>query len=138
MDFSALKWSAIAACFVFSMLSGSLWFGPKTFFPAWWKSIGKQPSDKPDGSPQTWALLLGGSLVQAICMSMLVPLIAGRNGGLTVASGATAGFLVWLGIVAPAGLVNKLFAGYLKAWVIETGCHLVNYVAFGAIIGAMG
>ena len=61
MDFSALKWSAIAVCFVFSMLSGSLWFGPKTFFPAWWKSIGKQPSDKPDGSPQTWALLLGGS-----------------------------------------------------------------------------
>jgi hypothetical protein len=61
------------------MVSGSLWFGPKTLFPT-----------------------------------------------------------IWLGIVAPSGLVNKLFPGYLKAWAIETGCHLVNYVAFGAIIGAMG
>ncbi len=138
MDLGTLKWSAIGACFVFSMVSGSIWFGPKTFFPAWWSAIGKSAGEKPHGEPQTWILLLGASVLQATFMSIVVPVLASRSGGLSVSSGATAGFFIWLGIVAPSGLVNKLFPGYLKAWAIETGCHLVNYVAFGAIIGAIG
>jgi hypothetical protein len=29
-----------------------------------------------------------------------------------------------------------LFAGQLKAWVIEVGNHLVTFILFGAILGA--
>jgi hypothetical protein len=58
-----------------------------------------------------------------------------RNGIDRAGSGALTGFALWLGFVAPTGLVNKVFPGHLKAWAIETGNHLVNFVAFGAIIG---
>ena len=45
--------------------------------------------------------------------------------------------LLWLGFVAPTYLVNKLFAGHgLKVWAIEVGNHLVNFILFGAILGA--
>jgi len=33
-------------------------------------------------------------------------------------------------------LTNKVFAGQLKAWMLETGNHLIVFVLFGAILGA--
>jgi len=121
---------------VFSVVSGSLWFGPKTFFPVWWKAIGKSDSDKPDGRPMTWILIMVSSFVQAVFMALMVNAMGSMTGGATLVSGMTAGFLLWLGFVAPTSLVNKLFPGYLKAWAIENGNHLINFVVFGAILGA--
>jgi hypothetical protein len=57
-------------------------------------------------------------------------------GGATLASGAMAGFLIWLGFVATTSLTNKLFAAQLKAWLYEVGNHLVTMVVMGAIAGA--
>ena len=136
MDFSAINWLAVLACVVFSVVSGSLWFGPRTFFPVWWKAIGKSDSDKPDGRPLTWILILVSSFVQAVFMALMVNAMGSMTGGATLVSGVTAGFLLWLGFVAPTSLVNKLFPGYLKAWAIENGNHLINFVVFGAILGA--
>lgn len=136
MDFSAINWLAVIACVVFSVVSGSLWFGPKTFFPVWWKAIGKSDSDKPDGRPLTWILILVSSFVQAVFMALMVNAMGSMTGGATLGSGVTAGFLLWLGFVAPTSLVNKLFPGYRKAWAIENGNHLINFVVFGAILGA--
>lgn len=136
MDLSSINWLAVIACVVFSVVSGSLWFGPKTFFPVWWKAIGKSESDKPDGRPLTWILIMGSSFVQAVFMALMVNAMGSMTGGATLVSGVTAGFLLWLGFVAPTSLVNKLFPGYLKAWAIENGNHLINFVVFGAILGA--
>jgi hypothetical protein len=136
MDFNAINWLAVIACVGFSVVSGSLWFGPKTFFPVWWKAIGKSDSDKPDGRPLTWILILVSSFVQAVFMALMVNAMGSMTGGATLVSGMTAGFLLWLGFVAPTSLVNKLFPGYLKAWAIENGNHLINFVVFGAILGA--
>lgn len=136
MDFNSINWLAVLACVVFSVVSGSLWFGPKTFFPVWWKAIGKSESDTPDGRPLTWILILLSSLVQAVFMALMVNAMGSMMGGATLVSGMTAGFLLWLGFVAPTSLVNKLFPRYLKAWAIENGNHLINFIVFGAILGA--
>ena len=138
MDLASVRWPPVAACVVFSVVSGWIWFGPKTFFPSWWQAIGKSAGDPPVGTPVTWILLILTSVIQALCAVLLVPLIANAMGGLTITSGATAGLFIWLGFVGSTGLANKLFAGYLKAWMIESGNHLLNYVVFGAIIGALG
>lgn len=138
MDFGAINWLAVVACVVVSMVSGTIWYNPKTFFPIWWKGIGKSESDVPggDGMAVTWALTVLASVVQAIFMSLVVHAL-GKPDGATLVSGATTGFLLWLGFVAPTYLVNKLFAGHgLKIWAIEVGNHLVNFVIFGAIMGA--
>lgn len=139
MDFGSINWLAVVACVVLSMVSGSLWYNPKTFFPAWWKGIGKADGGQPGsgGMAMTWMLTALSSLVQAIFMALLVTAMGNLTpGGPTAASGALTGFLIWLGFVAPTYLVNKLFAGHgLKVWAIEVGNHLVNFVLFGAIFG---
>jgi hypothetical protein len=139
MDFSSINWLAVLACLVASMIVGSIWFSPKTFFPAWWKAIGKSDKDQPSmASPAvTWGLTILAALVESIFMVLFVKAMGTMNpGGATLASGAMAGFLIWLGFVATTSLTNKLFAARLKAWLYEAGNHLVTMVIMGAIAGA--
>jgi hypothetical protein len=141
MDFNSINWLAVVVCVVVSMISGSLWYNPKTLFPVWWKGIGKTDKDEPgmgSNMGMTWALTMLSSVVQAIFMSLMVTAMGKLTpGGATLSSGAFTGFMMWLGFVAPTNLVNKLFAGHgLKIWAIEAGNHLVNFVLFGAILGA--
>lgn len=139
MDFASVNWFAVVACVVVSMVSGSLWYNPKTFFPMWWQVVGggrAQPGMENMG--MTWALTVVSSFVQAVAMSFMVTAMGGMmSGGISAATGASTGFMLWMGFVAPTYLVNKLFAGHgLKIWAIEVGNHLVNFVLFGAILGA--
>lgn len=138
MDFGSINWLAVVACVLVSMVSGSLWYNPRTFFPAWWKVVGKEgqvPGMQNMG--MTWTLTVLSSFVQSVAMSLMVTAMGSLTGGATLASGVLAGFMLWLGFIAPTYLVNKLFAGHgLKIWAIETGNHLVNFLLFGAILGA--
>ena len=119
------------------MIIGSIWFGPRTFFPIWWRAIGKQDNEGPSGTPLTWILLILMSIVQAIFMALMVNAMGSMTtGGATLASGATAGFILWLGFVAPISLTHKLFAGQYKAWALEAGNSLITMVVMGAILGA--
>jgi hypothetical protein len=141
MDFSSINWLAVVACVLASMIVGSIWFNPKTFFPVWWKGIGKSGSDVPGmagAMGMTWGLTVLASLVQAVFMSLMVTAMGSMTpGGATLVSGVTAGAILWLGFVAPTSLVNKLFAGHgLKIWAIEAGNHLVTFALMGAILGA--
>jgi len=140
MDFSSINWLAVVACVVVSMISGSLWYNPKTFFPVWWRGIGKVGDGAPgtDNMALTWGLTIVSSLVQAIAMAFMVNAMGGlMTGGANALTGAATGFMLWFGFVAPTNLVNKLFAGHgLKVWAIEAGNHLINLVLFGLILGA--
>jgi hypothetical protein len=138
MDFSSLNWLAILACVLISMAIGSLWYNPKTFFPIWWKGIGKKDDERPGQSNMavTWGLTVLGSLVQAIAMAFVINYVAEKSGSVSLLIGAGVGFMLWLGFIAPTYLVNKLFAGHgLKVWAIEVGNHLLNFVLFGAVLG---
>ncbi len=78
MDFGSINWLAVVACVVVSMISGSIWYNPKTFFPIWWKGIGKgdaQPG-MGDNMAMTWGLTILSSLVQVIFHG----LVCQRNG----------------------------------------------------------
>ena len=140
MNFFAINWLAVVVCVVVGMASGALWYNPKTFFPAWWQGIGKK--DAPSGAGQNmgmvWGLTILSVVVQAVAMAFMVPAMGSlMKSGVTVVSGAQTGFMLWLGFVASTNLVNKLFAGYpLKVWAIEAGNHLLNFLLFGAILGA--
>lgn len=141
MDFSAINWLGVLVCVVVSLAVGFIWYSPRTFFNIWWKGIGKSESDVPaqGNMGMTWGLTILSSLVEAIFMSLMVNALGGLMGGVTLASGAATGFLVWVGFVATTNLVNKLFAGYpLVVWAIEAGNHLVTLVLFGVILGLWG
>lgn len=139
MYINSINWLAVAACVLVSMVNGSLWYNPKTFFNIWWQGIGKTDADTPGKSGSmalTWALTVISSLIQAVFMSLAVSAAGELAGGATLLIGMLTGALLWLGFIAPTYLVNKLFAGHgLKIWAIEAGNHLVNFVLFGAILG---
>ncbi len=140
MDISIINWLAVVVCVVVSMVTGSIWYHPKTFFNIWWVGIGKKEGEVPgtQNMAMTWILTVLGSAVQAVAMAFMVPAVAGSmSSGVNAGTGALTGFMIWLGFVAPTYLVNKLFAGHgLKVWLIEIGNHLLNFVIFGAILGA--
>jgi len=141
MNLGSINWLAVVVCVLVSMVSGSLWYNPKTFFPIWWKGIGKTEKDIPGGGGSmglTWGLTIFASFVQSVAMSLMVTAMGGMmTGGVNAVSGMGTGFMLWLGFIAPTYLVNKLFAGHsLKIWAIEAGNHLVNFLIFGAILGA--
>jgi hypothetical protein len=149
MDFGSINWLAVVLGVVASMVIGGIWFGPKTFFPIWWKAVGKagEPgqANVPEGQMSSslgmgmvWGGVILAALVQAIFMNLMVHAMGSMSGGTSLVSGALAGFLLWLGFVAPSSLTNKLFADRLPAWVLEQGNHLLTFVAMGAIAGAMG
>ena len=148
MDFSTVNRLAVLFCVLASMVIGAVWFGPKTFFPAWWKAVGKTGDPMMGGGENTpgsslgmgmvWGGVVFAALVQAVFMSMMVHAMGSISGGVTLASGALTGFLVWLGFVASSSLTNKLFADRLQAWVLEQGNHLITFVVMGAIVGALG
>ncbi len=138
MDFSSINWLAVVACVLASMIIGGAWFAPKTFFPIWWKAVGKSDKEDPGGVSMgmVWGGTIFASFVQAVFMALMVNAMGSMSGGATLGSGAMAGFLLWLGFVAPSSLTNKLFANRFLAWVLEAGNHLVTFVTMGAILGA--
>ena len=139
MDFSSINWLAVVAAFLASLIIGWFWFSPKVFYPAWWKAIGKTDKDAPSmkNPGVLWGLTLLSAFVQAVFMALMVNAMGSMTpGGATLVSGATAGFILWLGFVAPSSLTNKLFADRVKSWYYEAGNHLVTFVVMGAILGA--
>ena len=132
MDMSSINWLAVVVCVVIAMISGFIWYNPKLFYPAWREGLGR-PAEISNPNPIIYVFTLIAAFVQAVSVALLINLM----GSTTAASGALAGFMLWLGFVAPTNLVNKLFAGHgFKVWAIEAGNHLLNFLIFGAILGA--
>src|SRR5574340_1479518 len=130
MEMGSINWLAVAACVLFAMLSGAVWYSPRVFFPAWWQGIGKTEKDRENMQvgPTLWVLTIAASFVEAASVAFLIRAMGATGPG----SGASAGFMLWLGLIAPTYLVNNLFAGHgWKVWAIETGNHLLNMLVFG-------
>jgi len=135
MDFGSVNWIAILFCVIASMVIGSIWFNPKTFFNVWWEAIGRKKEEQP--GTDNMAMVFGLTILSAFVEAVAMWFMTGMMGSTTWVAGMVAGFMLWLGFVAPTALTNKLFAGHIKAWFIEQGGHLVTFLVLGAITGAM-
>ena len=135
-DWNAINWLAVFVCMLICVISGSLWYNPKTFFMTWWRGIGKTAQDVPGAGSNmkvVFGLTFVSSFIQPLVMAHILPLVFPN--GATAWQGMLIGFVLWLGFTAPTALVNHLFAGHRwYAWVIETSNHLLNFVLFGLIL----
>ena len=135
MTFPALHWQPVLVSVILGVVSGSIWYNPKTFFPLWWRGIGKTDADQP-GAGQNMGIVFGltfvATLVQVIGFAYVVGLMYPQ--GYTGIQAVSVALLVWGGVIAPTSLVNKLFAGHhLSSWLIETGNHFINMCLFGVV-----
>lgn len=141
MDFSSLNIIDIGLATVAGFITGALWFSPKTFFPLWWKLMGKTAGDDP-GAGQSmgtiFCALVAGQVVQALA---LTGAITGFYENASVLQGASAGSLLGVGIAASSSLTHRMFSGHGKnswsIWAIEVGNDIVGLAIMGAIIAAV-
>ena len=115
----------------------SIWFGPKTFYPNWWKAMGKEmtkPEDR-DTSGKTMLRLFGGSFAAALAQAIVL-FVAIFASGFSIAGGAIMG--LGFGVVAAgASLAHRLFGEQgFKVWIIEVAADIIALMAAGAIIAA--
>jgi Protein of unknown function (DUF1761) len=118
---------------------GGIWFGPKTFFPVWWKLMGKSPEETP--GTESMGLVFGltalGAITQASVLGLILPLIEQAVGGLDWFGGMATAALLGVGFSAATSLSHKLFGGFgLKVWILEVGQDIVSLAAMGAIIAS--
>ncbi|HTP03445.1 MAG TPA: DUF1761 domain-containing protein [Anaerolineales bacterium] len=137
MDFSAINWLAVVVSVVASIIIGSIWYHPAVFFKPWLATLGRKYEDRPQGGGESmvglYAFTIVASAVEATALALVLNTLGVKGAG----AGVAAGFMIWLGFVAPTNLVNKLFSGQgWKGWLIEAGEHLVYLLVAGAIIGA--
>lgn len=138
MSILSINWLAVLVGVIINMVSGFFWYSPKTFFNIWWKGIGKGDETPGGGKGMglIWFLTVLTAVFQVIALAVILNVVEKAFGTVTIVTGALTGALLWLGIVAPTNLTNKLFAGFpFKVWFIEAGNHLLNFVLFGALLG---
>jgi hypothetical protein len=130
-----LNWLAIGLATLAGVVIGFLWFGPKTFFPVWWKLMGKSPEENPGGESMglTFGLTFVGAFIQALVLAVVIGLI----GDMTWFTGLATGALMGVGFAASTSIGHKLFGGFgLKVWLLEAGQDILALAAMGAIIAS--
>lgn len=140
MPYSEINWLAVLAASLVSFVIGFMWFSPRTFFPVWWKAMGRRADEAPEGGlPMgvVFGLTVVGILVQATTLALVVELIRMTGQDVEWWSGAAVGALMGIGFAAAASLSHHLFAGFsIRAWVLEVGQDIVCLAAMGAVLGA--
>lgn len=121
-----------AVCFV----SGFLWFGPATFFPVWWRLMGKSSKDVPGGG-LNMGVAFGSVLVGQILQVTVLALILSALQVASPVDGALIGLLIGVGIVGGSSMSHRIFAGHgFGVLLIEVGNDIVNLGLAGAILVA--
>lgn len=133
LNFLAIFLGVLAA-FVFN----AIWFGPKTFYPAWMKAMGKPIPKREDAdmSAKNQIKLFGGTFAGWLAQGIVLAIVI----GLVPDSDWSTGVLVGLGlgvVSAGASLGHRLFANQgFKVWIIEVSADAIGLAIAGAIIGA--
>ena len=137
---SNINYWAVLVAAVAAIAIGSIWFGPRTFFPVWWKAMGRSADEKPGG--ENMGIVFGGTFlgqfVQAFAVAIIVAMQADRGAGqLGTFDGLLIGLVLGVGIAAAASLSHRLFAGQsFKVWAIEVGSDVVSIAVMAIIIAA--
>ena len=132
INYLALFVSAIAAFAV-----GAIWFGPKTFFPVWWKLQGRKPEEAA-GSGNVglmFALTFVGQLAAGFAAALVLKLEELAGFTVNAATGLQVGLLLGVFVAAAASLSHRLFAGQgYRVWLIEVGSDICSIVVMALIL----
>ncbi len=136
--FEELNWIGILIAFLFSFVSGALWFGPKTFYPVWMRARGVASGELTTQQNKP-VVLFGGTfiaiLVQTLTLGLIIANFQRNQSDFGFLDGALVGLALGVGIAAFASLSHRLFGGEsIKVWLIETTNDAINLTVAGVII----
>src|SRR5882757_2693059 len=121
MSFSNVHWVAVVISAIIAIVSGSIWFGPRTFYPVWWRAMGHSKDEIP-GAGMNMGLVFGATFASQFVQASALAFVLSAVGNLNALNGLISGILIGIGIAGAAALPHKLFAGHgFKVWLIEVG-----------------
>jgi hypothetical protein len=123
---------AALVIFVFSFF----WFNGKTFFPIWWRLMGKSgdPADGGHSMGVTFGSVALATVTQGLVLAWVLAKLAPAD-GLTAAQGFGYAFLLGLAFAAATSLGHRLFGQQgFKVWLIEVGADVLGIALAGAVI----
>ena len=140
MTINGLNLVGILIASVVSIVSGAIWFGPKTFYPIWMKARGNE-TGRLQNNPNP-GVLFGGTfvsvLIQTLSLGLIINSLQAHLPEFGVIDGAGIGLVLGVGIAMFASLPHRLFGGEnFKTWMIETLNDSLNLMIAGAIIAAL-
>ena len=125
-----MNWLAIAVASLATFVVGGPWYSPMLFLKAWQKEM--NISDTKTGHP---AKVFGLAYVFSFTSCALLAFLQGVGRG--ALAGGRFGLLVGLCFVAASFGVNYQFSNRsLKALLIDGGYHVLQFSAFGIVLGA--
>lgn len=136
MNLSDIHWIAVFVSALVGIASGAIWFGPKTFYPAWSKAMGRSETEIP-GAGMNMGIVFGSTFLaqffQAFGLALVMTMLKDPSG----AKGAVVGLVVGIFIAAASSLGHRLFGGQgFKVWALEVANDVLNLVLMGIILGA--
>lgn len=137
MDFGSINPLGVIASTIVGFVVGGLWFSPKTFFPMWWRAMGK-PADEIPGGGISMGVVFSGVVGSLAFQSIILwATLSGLCGDASLLQGALIGAALGAGIVAPSALGHRLFAGDgWTVWALEVGNDIAALVAMGVVVAA--
>jgi hypothetical protein len=131
-----INWFAWLIATIVAIAVGALWFGPRTFFPLWWKAMGKDASEQPGGS--SMATVFGLTFIATSLYVAILALVVSALDVTTWGAGLLVGAMMGV-LVAAVTLPHKLFGSIrLSVWVLEASSDFLALALAGLILGAMG
>ena len=128
-----INWIAALLCGVATLLIGGLWYSPLLFARAWQREAGLSDETLRSGSvPLRFAIVFVLGTIAGAVFALFV------GTAMTLAQASAAGAAAGIAWVAIAFGINYLFEHRsLRLWLINGGYHVLQFTAFGAIIGAL-
>ena len=132
-----LNYLALFVASIASFAVGAIWFGPKTFFPVWWKLMGRKPEEAA-GSGNVglmFGLTFVGQLAAGFAAALVLKLEELAGFTVNAGTGLQVGLLLGVFVAAAASLSHRLFAGQgYRVWLIEVGSDISSIVVMALIL----
>jgi hypothetical protein len=123
-------WAILLAA-AFAFVLGGIWYSPMLFGGIWKKAEGKSTGDcQKSHSAKTFALFFLVAIIAAFAFRFLFDPVNWLDGLET-------GLFVGIFFITTSFAINYMFANRgMKLFLIDAGYHLVQFAAYGLIIGA--
>ena len=141
MNIFEINWVAFAVVYIAGFVLNSVWFGPKTFYPIWWKLVTDKPiptRETSTGNPLAmFGLTMVGLFAQVFAIAVSANLYAKAFESISAAEGALVGLFIGALVGAGSSLGHRMFSQHgFRAWLIEVTPDVIVAVIAGVVLAA--